>query len=40
MELADYPKAIAQAAKQYLILDQQMRQVKGEINRLKLEVYG
>ena len=38
MELTDYPEAIAEAARQYLAADQQVRQLQRSLEQLKQEV--
>jgi hypothetical protein len=38
MEMVDYPQAIAEASKQFLKADQQVRHLEKEVKRLQLEV--
>ncbi len=38
MELVDYPQAIAEASREYFKLDQQVQQLKKEVERIKWEI--
>ena len=40
MELVDYPQALAVASREFLVLDQQVKQLKKEIEQIQWDTFS